>query len=141
MNEYYLKIGMPLKQWIRNKYGSQKICCRVLGIKPSYLSMIIKGNRKANRETIQNLRNSGFNADLFYNYIKVNDLHNDNLTLDEVRFIVGELKELICQKDIIIESLEMEIRNYRNDIIYLREKIRNSVKPKNTPYSEISLRF
>ena len=103
--------------------------------------MIIKGNRKANRETIQNLRNSGFNADLFYNYIKVNDLHNDNLTLDEVRFIVGELKELICQKDIIIESLEMEIRNYRNDIIYLREKIRNSVKPKNTPYSEISLRF
>ena len=104
----------------------------MLFIKQSYLSMIIQGSRKANRETILKLRSAGFDTDVFHHYLSISPLPSaEKLTIQEIEFVVRGLKELISQKDIIIESMEWEIKNYRNEITELRSKIHKFTKPVN----------
>lgn len=137
-NEIYKRIGVPLQLWIKQKYGSQRECCRLLQIKQSFLSMIINGSRKANRDIILKLKEAGFDVSLFHYYLSVSPLpKSERLTIQEVEFLVRGLKDLVGQKDIVIEALQYEIKNYRNDISYLREKIHKLKKLVNSQKSEL----
>ena len=94
--------------------------------------MIIQGSRKANRETILKLRSAGFDTDVFHHYLSISPLPSaEKLTIQEIEFVVRGLKELISQKDVIIESMEWEIKNYRDEITELRSKIHKFTKPVN----------
>lgn len=99
--------------------------------------MIINGSRKANREVILKLKEAGFDTSLFHYYLSISPLpKSERLTIQEVEFLVRGLKELVGQKDIVIEALHYELINYRNDITYLREKIHKLKKLVNSQRSE-----
>ena len=93
--------------------------------------MIIKGVRKANRETILKFKNAGFNTDVFHNYLNITVPIKEKLTFDEVSFVVHQLKELVLKQDSIIESKDYEIKNLRSDIIDLRDRIHKLSKAVN----------
>ena len=130
---WYNKIGLPLKKFIQEKYGSQMKCCRYLHIRPSRLSMIIVGKRKMSYYDQEKFVSAGFDKAIFYNYISVLP-EDDYESIDDLKFVIGELKEIIYSKQRIIDSLEMlnsnlgsDLQDFKKQVTELKKKIHNLV--------------
>ena len=63
----------------------------------------------------------GFEKAIFYSYINL--LPNDDYNaVDDLRFVIGQLKDLLRGKDILIEGYQMQIFNLKQDLAELRGK-------------------
>jgi transcriptional regulator with XRE-family HTH domain len=117
------EVGTKLKAYLVARYGSQKRACNVLRLKESYLSFIINGKRRPNYQLLNRLEEIGFDVNLFDKDIKLeNYLGADTET--DYKLIVGEMRRIIQDKNMIIRSLEMVNRNLQNEI----NKKKNSQK-------------
>ena len=115
-------IGIPLLHFIKDKYGSQKECCRRLRISQTMLSMAIRGKRKLPPIDQHKLEAAGFDRTIFYNYIDV--LPNDDyVAVDDIRYVIGQLKDIIKTKDMLLSAAEMLNSNLQVDLGDAKRKI------------------
>lgn len=118
---------MELKAFILDRFGTQKNAARAMRIPESYLSMVIKGKRKANFKLMNRLQEKGFDITYFDRFIDINrDFPINDAT--DLQFILSEYKRLINSKELQIRSLENLLTRANSNILELREQNRELKK-------------
>jgi hypothetical protein len=125
--DFYNNIGVKLKSFIKDRYGSNKKACLVLHINQATLSAVIRGTRRPNFVIMNRLEESGFDVSLF-DYQKQYINFPEDGGLSDYKFIVGELKRIISTKSLLFRGLEMELRNSKAEIQKLRDRLKNLQK-------------
>jgi hypothetical protein len=120
-------IGLPLKHFIKDKYGSQKECCKRLRIKESNLSMVIAGKRKLSYRYQEKFVKDGFDVSIFYNYLSLPTSENYE-GIEDIKYIVGQLKEIIRTKDLLLDAANMQIANLEYTITEKNQQIKELKK-------------
>lgn len=109
------KIDLPLKDFIKTHWKSQKQCANHLRIYASTLSQAIYGKRKLNHHDQQLFVDRGFDSTVFYHYIAL--LPEDNYeAVDDLRFVIGKLKDLLDSMSTQLDGQKMLNRNLSNDL-------------------------
>jgi len=111
--------GAMLKEYLKERYGSNKRACQILRLKEPYLSQVIKGKRKPNYILLNRLEEIGFDVTVFDKDIVLENYLNTD-TVTDYQFIVAEMRRIIQSKNLIIRGLEMQNRNLQNEIHTLR---------------------
>lgn len=120
--EIFEKIGKPLKIFLHSKFKNQKMASRNLKISPAFLSLVIRGKRLAPPSLQNKLKLLGFDSTVFdYYFLQPETVDKVEYTFEEFTYTVRHLKQIINNKDLIIEQMEHTIKNLR--INWEHEKI------------------
>lgn len=111
--EKYEIFGFPLKKFIVQRYGFQKHAAEILGVDHTYLSQVINGHRKPSTRLKEKLIKEGFDAGYFAKLDGINDISDNLLDYQEMKFLYLELKRLLEEKNDVIKMLEKRITDLK----------------------------
>ena len=102
-----MTVGEHIKYFVKERYGSQKKAAISLGVKPSFLSMVINGKRKMPRKQQLRLIKAGMNKAVFYAYSDIKD--PGEVKIEDWQSYISHLAALIQAQELLIESYENRI--------------------------------
>ena len=111
--EIYELFGLPLKRFIVKRYGFQRKAAEALGLDHTYLSQVINGHRKPSEQLKRVLIKDGFPPEYFAKLDGLNDIGDNLLDYQEMKFLYLELKRLLEEKNDIIKIYERRIKDLK----------------------------
>jgi transcriptional regulator with XRE-family HTH domain len=120
--EVHADLGIKLKLFIKQKYGTAKKFARLMNVSEAQISMILAGKRIIPLALKEKLLRDGFPEADIYNYIITDNLKDIS---SDAREIIFQLKRIIDYQNNLMVTYEKAIIELRKDYDNLRKINKN----------------